>query len=157
MRCVEHDGSGALQRKYAYLSRFISCREGKRHRITSTSRGRDIAANEVAMVSSVVENLRELLADDPDLDSAALLGKLLELHPDLERSPQVVSSLTAVVETEVKIRGGQRDLAEARRQFGQSRRARKMLEATRRREQEAKQTAADAVEQGQQALSLIHI
>ena len=61
----------------AYLSRFISCREGKRHRITSTSRGRDIAANEVAMVSSVVENLRELLADDPDLDSAALLGKLL--------------------------------------------------------------------------------
>ena len=58
------------------------------------------------MVSSVVENLRELLVDDPDLDSAALLGKLLELHPDLKRSPQVVSSLTAVVETEVKIQAG---------------------------------------------------
>ena len=74
--------------------------------------------------ASLVDSLRELLVDDPVLDSAALVGKLLELHPDLRTSVSE-AALTTLVESELSFQAmcrsnaiGQRDLAEARRQAG---------------------------------------
>ena len=70
--------------------------------------------------ASLVDSLRELLVDDPVLDSAALVGKLLELHPDLRTSVSE-AALTTLVESELSFQAmcrsnaiGQRDLAEAR-------------------------------------------
>ena len=186
------------------------------------------------MVAGLVESLRELPADDLELDAAALLGKLWELDPYLRTSPQEVSeALTALAKSEankqadahedmrllgltaaqgnadaqcalghtsllesqrhsknsnkggladlVEARwlfglaskqghtlaqlclgrmhfhgqGGPQDFAEARRLLGPAAAqgniaARAILEATRRREQEAKQAATAAVEQEQQ-------
>ena len=55
------------------------------------------------MVANLVKSMVELLADDPTLDSATLLGNLWKLDPDLEMNAQELrEALTAVAKSEAK-------------------------------------------------------